>query len=103
MKVPASGSLPTFAAFANRKNWVAAPSVRFLQVAQFSLQAQRRSEIRPYYRNMRDAAIRPTHSHINVVNGPNRTSVHCAANGGSEPTLPVFYNAANVSSCDLLA
>jgi hypothetical protein len=40
------GSLPTFAAFAHRKNWVAAPSVRFLQVAQFSFRVQRTSAIR---------------------------------------------------------
>ncbi|MFT5626602.1 MAG: hypothetical protein ACI8Z0_003112, partial [Lentimonas sp.] len=39
-------SFPTFAAFAHQKNWIAALSVRFLQIAQFSLQAQRRPTIR---------------------------------------------------------
>jgi hypothetical protein len=43
------GSPPPLAAFAHRKNWVAALSVRFLQVAQFSLQAQRRSALRPFF------------------------------------------------------
>jgi hypothetical protein len=41
------GSMPTFAAFAQRKNWVAAPNVRFLQVVQFSLWAQRKSGFCP--------------------------------------------------------
>jgi hypothetical protein len=38
--------LPTFAAIAHRNNLVTALSVRFLQVAQFSLRAQRRTTIR---------------------------------------------------------
>ena len=37
------GSQPPFAALAHRKHWVAPPSVRFLQVAQFTLRAQRMS------------------------------------------------------------
>ena len=40
------GSLPCFAAFANRKDWAAAPSVRFLQVARSNLQVQLRSGFR---------------------------------------------------------
>jgi hypothetical protein len=44
------GSLPTFAAIAHRKSWVAALSVRFLEIAQFSLRAQRRCAIRPRFR-----------------------------------------------------
>lgn len=43
------GSLPTFAAFGHRKNWVVALSVRFLQVAQFSLRAHRVFGIRPWW------------------------------------------------------
>jgi hypothetical protein len=38
------GSLPAFAAIAHRKNWIATLSIRFLQIAQFSLRAQRRSQ-----------------------------------------------------------
>jgi hypothetical protein len=41
------GSLPPFAAFANRKNWIAALNVRFLQVVQSSLHPQRMSAFRP--------------------------------------------------------
>jgi hypothetical protein len=41
------GSLPTFAAMAHRKNYVAALSVRFLQMTQFSLRTQRKYAIRP--------------------------------------------------------
>ena len=41
------GSFPTFVAFAHRKNWIAALNVRFLQIAQFSLRAQRKSGFRP--------------------------------------------------------
>jgi hypothetical protein len=52
----AKGSLPTFAAFAHRENWVAALSVRFRQVAQFSLRAQRKSGFRPSCRNVHGAA-----------------------------------------------
>ncbi len=39
--------MPTFAGFAQRKSWVAAPNVRFLQVVQFSLWAQRKSGFCP--------------------------------------------------------
>jgi hypothetical protein len=46
------GSLPTFAAYAHLKNWVVAPSVRYLQVALFSLRAQRRSGFRPLWQNL---------------------------------------------------
>jgi hypothetical protein len=53
------GSQPTFAAFAHRKNWVAAPSVRFLHVAQFSLRLQRTSALRPYLQNVHAAAFAP--------------------------------------------
>jgi len=41
------GSLATFAAIAHRKSWVAALSVRFREIAQFRLRAQRRYAIRP--------------------------------------------------------
>jgi hypothetical protein len=51
------GSLQTFAAFARQKKRVDVPSVRFLQVAQFSLRAQRMSAIRLSRRNVHGAAI----------------------------------------------
>jgi hypothetical protein len=47
IRIHTLGSQPPFAALAHRKHWVAAPSVRFLQVAHFSLRAQRKSAIRP--------------------------------------------------------
>ena len=46
MRIHTLGSQPPFAALAHRKHWVAAPSVRFLQVAKFSLRAQQ-FKIRP--------------------------------------------------------
>jgi hypothetical protein len=46
-RIEKPSSQPPFAALANRKHWVGAPSVRFLQVAQFSLRAQRKSAIHP--------------------------------------------------------
>jgi hypothetical protein len=56
------GSEPTFAAVAHEKNWIAAPSVRFLHVEQFNLQLQRRAAFRPSCQNVHAAAsvtIRP--------------------------------------------
>ncbi len=41
------GSLPPLAAFAHPKNWIVALNVCFLEAAQFSLHAQRRSGFRP--------------------------------------------------------
>jgi hypothetical protein len=84
----ALGSLPPLAAFAHRKSESQPPSVRFLQVAQFSLQVQRRSAIRPSCRNVHGAA--------SVTIGPLRTLMRGAANGGFEPNLRFFCSAANV-------
>jgi hypothetical protein len=51
------GSLPPLAAFAHRKNWIAAPSVRFHHVAQLDLRAQRMAALRPSCRNLHGAEI----------------------------------------------
>jgi hypothetical protein len=41
------GSEPPLAAFAHRKNWITAPSVRFHHVAQLDLWAQRMAALCP--------------------------------------------------------
>ena len=59
------------------KSWVVALSVRFLQVAQFSLRAQRKSAIRPSCRNVHSAAILTAHYLIIATHGLKQALAEC--------------------------
>jgi hypothetical protein len=75
--------LSPLAAFAHRKNWVAAPSVRFLQVAQFSLRSQRTTTPRPYCQNVLAAAS---------INVGSVAAVRCGMNQGPRWRHPAVFN-----------